>query len=70
MVPLSHVQLREGSTIMEFVHAVFKQGPLDYSVSFLVLVGYPEAYPGVYHVQFLIFFSCFTGLWLWLSHSW
>lgn len=45
----------------------FVQDPLDYPVSFHVLVGYPEVYPGVYHMKFQIFFSCSTELRLWLS---
>ena len=45
----------------------FVQGPLDYPVSFHALVGYPEVYPGVYHMKFQIFFSCSTELRLWLS---
>ena len=45
----------------------FVQGPLDYPVSFHVVVGYPEVYPGVYHMKFQIFFSCSTELRLWLS---
>ena len=45
----------------------FVQDPLDYPVSFHVLVGYPEVYPGVYHMKFQIFFSCSTELQLWLS---
>ena len=36
-------------------------------MSFHVLVGYPEVYPGVYHMKFQIFFSCSTELQLWLS---
>ena len=58
MVPLSHVQLREDSTIVEFVHEVLNQGPLGYPVSFHLLVGCPEVYAGSYHVRFQIFFRC------------